>query len=259
MDESSPSYRRKISPGRFCFRMTDIWGDGICCGRQGNGSFNVTVSGRRNRNGTVVASGGNFRFSSGDRCFRVDRFGRTRRTRPSPTALCGGPDRKRFYMCIDLVDPRGLLQSKGLSDELQTALVEAKQQWESIVIQSDSIRHRTRDGLNVDNIFIEVIIREIDGPRGTVAIATPGEIERDNSSMPLKPFTGIVAIDEDDLETVSKLGNLHQVLMHEIGHILGNDILDNTLHQKESPTHLTHLEYFCVDYFVYSSAPFLKL
>ena len=229
---SSPTFQRRIGPGRFCFRMTDAWGDGICCGRQGNGRFTVTVSGPKNVNGTVVASGGNFRYSSGNRCFHVNRYGQTRPMRPRGTKLCPNPKKnpQRFHMCLDLVDPSGFLQAHGLLQAFEESLIRAKRQWESVILGGAGKRtHFTRDGLRVRDLYVEVVIKAVDGQRGTLAYAAPGQTTKRtnttttvvNGRTPVQAFTGIMHFDLDDIPNMIRLGNMDHVVMHELGHILG--------------------------------------
>jgi hypothetical protein len=69
----------------------------------------------------------------------------------------------------------------------------------------------------VDDVLILATIEPIDGPGGTLGSAGPCWI-RDDSDL---PFLGRMRLDTDDLVRMQERGQLQDVIVHEVGHILG--------------------------------------
>ena len=69
----------------------------------------------------------------------------------------------------------------------------------------------------VDDVLVLATIEPIDGPGGTLGSAGPCWI-RDGSDL---PFLGRMRLDTDDLVRLQERGQLHDVIVHEVGHILG--------------------------------------
>ncbi len=70
-------------------------------------------------------------------------------------------------------------------------------------------------GDTIDDLRIDIRLREIDGPRGTLAVAGPCVIRRGGL-----PVIGIVEIDTADLTRMGTEG-LRRTVVHEIAHVLG--------------------------------------
>lgn len=71
----------------------------------------------------------------------------------------------------------------------------------------------------VDDVVIIAEIREIDGPGGTLGQAGPCFI-RSGAGAPL-PLTGRMEFDEDDVADLERAGAFRDVILHEMGHVLG--------------------------------------
>lgn len=71
------------------------------------------------------------------------------------------------------------------------------------------------NGTSADDLIVLVNIRSIDGPFGTVAQAGPCVIRGSNL-----PFAGVLTLDADDLEGMTS-ARITEVMVHEIGHVLG--------------------------------------
>lgn len=69
----------------------------------------------------------------------------------------------------------------------------------------------------IDDVIIFIAIRSIDGPNGTLARAGPCFV-RHGSSL---PFVGTMEFDEADVEILEDNGDLGEVVLHEMGHVLG--------------------------------------
>ncbi len=69
----------------------------------------------------------------------------------------------------------------------------------------------------IDDLVIVAMVEELDGPGGVLASATPCSV-REGSML---PFIGITRFDKDDLEQFEGSSDLEEVILHEIGHVLG--------------------------------------
>ena len=72
-------------------------------------------------------------------------------------------------------------------------------------------------GGTIDDLLIVAVVEEVDGPGGILASARPCSV-REGSML---PFLGINRFDKDDLETLEGSSDLDEVILHEIGHVLG--------------------------------------
>ncbi len=122
----------------------------------------------------------------------------------------------------------------SFSRERQKVFIQAAQRWMTI-IQGDLVDIPLRDGfvpasteicnfatpkVNVavlDDLLIFAQIAPIDGPgkvlgqAGPTALRTTGEL----------PLIGCMQFDEADVEALEKAGTFPQVILHEMGHVLG--------------------------------------
>ncbi len=88
----------------------------------------------------------------------------------------------------------------------------------------------TRQVETIDDLMIVVAVSEIDGPRGTVARAGPCAI-RVSNSLPLYGRIQMDAADIGRLET----RDLEEVIVHEMGHVLGIGLLWSRLGLLRNP------------------------
>ena len=77
---------------------------------------------------------------------------------------------------------------------------------------------------SIDDLLIHVEIVEMDGASGTLASAGPDCILLEGE----RALTGIVSIDAADVDSMVEDGTLTDVLIHEIGHVLGLGTLWDT-------------------------------
>lgn len=69
----------------------------------------------------------------------------------------------------------------------------------------------------VDDLLILVSFEEMDGPDGTLAAAGPCSIRTANGL----PILGVMQFDVTDIASVEAAGALSDVILHEMGHVLG--------------------------------------
>jgi hypothetical protein len=77
----------------------------------------------------------------------------------------------------------------------------------------------------VDDLLIFVEIVPIDGPGKVLGSAGPCVVRAGNGL----PILGVVKLDRDDLDVMERNGTLRDVILHEIGHVLGIGTLWNRL------------------------------
>ena len=112
----------------------------------------------------------------------------------------------------------------------QTAFLTARAKWEGIITgdvpEVDGIIPPKRCGNSfptpkysdgVDDILIDVLLQPIDGPGGVLGAAGPCLAR----SADLLSFYGIMFFDTDDLADLEAEGILDEVIVHEMGHVLG--------------------------------------
>ena len=120
-----------------------------------------------------------------------------------------------------------------VSESIQAAFDDAVDYWSSILAEtelsdvpvdqhllplgcSDIISDRTLP--TIDDLLIVASVREIDGPFGTLASAGPCGIREGAAGL---PFMGAMQFDVDDLERLEVAGDMEEVVLHEMGHVLG--------------------------------------
>ncbi len=77
------------------------------------------------------------------------------------------------------------------------------------------------EGQNINGVLIDASSQYIDGPEGILGSAGPTHI-RSGSSIPIK---GIMKFDSSDLTRLQEKGELEDVILHEMFHVLGSGTL----------------------------------
>ncbi|MEL6548600.1 MAG: hypothetical protein AAFQ82_28515, partial [Myxococcota bacterium] len=82
--------------------------------------------------------------------------------------------------------------------------------------------------VTVDDVLIAVEVREIDGEAGVLGQAGPCILRATDRS----PLVGFMEFDSADLSALDRLGRMEEVILHEMGHVLGigtlwQDFLEN--------------------------------
>lgn len=99
----------------------------------------------------------------------------------------------------------------GLTPSQQLVFQTAEQRWEEIITGDIA------DFLGIDDLIIDAEGTPIDGPGGILGQAGP-RILRPISFL---PATGIMRFDTADLANLEASGQLNDVILHEMGHVLG--------------------------------------
>ncbi len=102
----------------------------------------------------------------------------------------------------------------------QAAFTQAAARWEEIITGDIPDFTSVRHGL-IDDLLIDATIAPIDGESGILGRAGP-DIFRETS---LLPAHGIMEFDSADVATMLASGTWTDVILHEIGHVLGIGIL----------------------------------
>ncbi len=135
-----------------------------------------------------------------------------------------GPNRGRFNISLTYVVP---------PTERQVEVFEAAAaRWERIIIKDvpavDGPFPSAFQGVpdlegTVDDVLIEVALAPIDGPGGILGQAGPRFVRTDD----FLTITGIMFFDVADLDFLEELDLFEEVIVHEMGHVLGVGTLWN--------------------------------
>ena len=143
----------------------------------------------------------------------------------SRSTRAGGPDRGRFNIDLNFVFP--------VTERQQAVFESAAARWEEIIIKDVSSVTGTIPsaftGLppiaqgTTDDIVIEVVLFPLDGPGGTLGQAGPRFIRFADDL----PVSGVMLFDTADLELLERFDLFEDVIVHEMGHVLGVGTLWN--------------------------------
>lgn len=103
----------------------------------------------------------------------------------------------------------------GLSESQMATFERAALRWSEVI--SGDLPPITIEGVEVDDILIAAQGIQIDGPGGTLGQAGPTHL-REGSLLPAR---GIMEFDVDDLRMLEADQSLEDVILHEMGHVLG--------------------------------------
>ncbi|WP_051963454.1 leishmanolysin-related zinc metalloendopeptidase [Deinococcus misasensis] len=112
-----------------------------------------------------------------------------------------------------------LQYASGMTATQKTAFQEAAQRWEKVIAAGLPDVKGTVNGqnLNVDDVQITASVIAMDGPGKILGRAGP-ELLRNSSRLPI---TGVMEFDSADLAMMEQNGTLKNVILHEMGHVLG--------------------------------------
>lgn len=105
----------------------------------------------------------------------------------------------------------------GLTETQRAAFTTAAARWESI-ITADLPDVMTEGGIFIDDLLITAEGTEIDDVGGILGAAGPRIFRNDGSML---PATGAMRFDSADLAQLEADGQLLDVILHEMGHVLG--------------------------------------
>lgn len=133
-------------------------------------------------------------------------------------------DSSRFNICLDITSESGQVE------DWFSLVIEAKERWERVIANdswsswpasefdflADDRIASERPVNGVDDIYIAVFVKSVDGKGKRFAEAGPSKIHTGP-----RIVSGYVTIDSDDLETALEKNIFMPLMMHEIGHVLG--------------------------------------
>ncbi|WP_428275833.1 Ig-like domain-containing protein [Candidatus Palauibacter sp.] len=112
----------------------------------------------------------------------------------------------------------------------EAAFRRAAERWMAVLAPTDLRDVRPREPLTcgddprfersvdvIDDLMIVAAVEEIDGPRGTLASAGPCWV-RSESAL---PFYGRMRFDAADVRRLERTGDFEDIVLHEMGHVLG--------------------------------------
>lgn len=139
-------------------------------------------------------------------------------TAQTTIAVADGPD--ETYEITLRRDP-------AMAPEFAAAFDEAATRWESVITAGVAdVALDLPDGLFgwvpgfsgvVDDVLIDARVGPIDGPGGTLGRAGGLAIRQPQ----WQPYWGVMEFDEADLAALAATGRLEDVIVHEMGHVLG--------------------------------------
>jgi hypothetical protein len=103
----------------------------------------------------------------------------------------------------------------GLSAAQRNIFLQAADRWEEVIL--GDLPNVTVDGELIDDVQIDAAAADIDGVNGILGQAGPTTL-RNGSQL---PSTGVMQFDTADLANMESNGTLFNVILHEMGHVLG--------------------------------------
>jgi hypothetical protein len=107
----------------------------------------------------------------------------------------------------------------SLSSAQRTAFSAAARRWADIIM--GDLPDVTSDGITIDDLYVDVAARDIDGRGGVLAQASPSAFREGSGGDVGLPYRGFIEVDEADLAALSSGSQLLTVVTHELAHVLG--------------------------------------
>ena len=108
----------------------------------------------------------------------------------------------------------------SLTGSVRSILSEAARRWAKVIV-GDLPGVTDDDGTVIDDVLIDAAARDIDGPGGVLAQASPSAFREGAGPAGKLPYRGLIEIDLDDLASLRANGQLLDVVTHEMAHVLG--------------------------------------
>ncbi len=144
---------------------------------------------------------------------------------PARATDAAGDDRGRFNITLKFVVPP--------TERQREVFEQAAERWERIIIGDvpsfTGIIPSAFEGLppavdgTLDDIVIEIALIPIDGPFGVLGAAGPRFVR----TIDFLTLSGVMFFDSDDLDFLEQLDLFDEVIVHEMGHVLGVGTLWN--------------------------------
>mmetsp|Transcript_20085 Transcript_20085/g.55472 ORF Transcript_20085/g.55472 Transcript_20085/m.55472 type:complete len:560 (+) Transcript_20085:156-1835(+) len=218
-----------VTNGRFVFEVKDKHGDGLCCrSRDYRGHYRLSV------NGNLIAQGGEFADTTGPIKFETSNDGKVSSSQKAHLGLqphClaeEDDDPHKFSICLYLTT-----SAKKFGNAWLPAFAAAKKRWESIVVRNSNEPVEFRQTLwqrpkSLGGIYITGEAAPIDGPGGILGSSGPRAIVTTSKKNPVnhnhnfkQTLTGQMTFDSADIDVMLKDHNYKDVIVHEMGHVLG--------------------------------------
>jgi hypothetical protein len=107
------------------------------------------------------------------------------------------------------------LRLTGMSPNQQKVFKDAATKWSKIIV--GELPNQSYNGIPIDDLMIDAVLRPIDGVSGILGQAGPKEF-RDGSVI---PYYGTMEFDVEDVARMEDSGTFEAVVLHEMGHVLG--------------------------------------
>ena len=138
----------------------------------------------------------------------------------APAVAGGGGGGPGFDIVYDYVSPPAL--------GVQQAFENAAARWSTVITgdlspipfnipANSSCQNPNPVSLTFDDVYIFVVIEAIDGPGMVLGSAGPCFLRTPS----FLPFAGVIRLDVDDVNNLLAQGRLEDVILHEVGHVLG--------------------------------------
>jgi hypothetical protein len=154
---------------------------------------------------------------------------------------CKKNDPSKYNICLDLKSTSGKTESWMDSFSL------ARDRWEKVIVKDDGhpiniakyVNARdiaTKLPKEVDDVYIAGSVVRIDGQGGILGMAGPTAIKVDSNGN-VHALAGVMKFDEADVKNMINVGAWTNVILHEMGHVLGIGTLwtSNKLHSGSTP------------------------
>ncbi|MEO2017919.1 MAG: trypsin-like serine protease [Fuerstiella sp.] len=109
----------------------------------------------------------------------------------------------------------GISLPSNLEAVFQSTIAAAAEQWSTVII--GDVPDVFVRGQFVDDLVIHVSVNKLDGPGGVLGQAGPTELR----SSSFLPSMGIMEFDAADVANLHAAGELMDVVLHEMGHVIG--------------------------------------
>lgn len=162
--------------------------------------------------------------------WKIGAEGEQRVTVTTPTLpLEGSPTMLTTFATTGFISPYdiNLRFASPITPSQALAFAAAEQRWEQFIVDDltdislslPAVCGEETPGYSggIDDLMIWVQLLPIDGPGETLASAGPCIIRSENDL----PLVGLMYLDSDDVAALESSGKLQDVIMHEMGHILG--------------------------------------
>jgi hypothetical protein len=102
-----------------------------------------------------------------------------------------------------------------ITSSQRQVFTQAADRWSEII--TGDLPELTNSSMTIDDLRIEVSLSGIDGPGGVLGNAGPTYVRAGT----FLPARGVIRIDEDDITDLESSGRFVDLIMHEMGHVLG--------------------------------------